>query len=139
MAGVQVVDKERTGDVVPGDIDSVTLNSPTNDVWRLISIEVSVDGVPMATSGCHEVKIRGQTDKPEYFRYQSHYFNSLELKRGEILSADRIKEPRDETVLCNRMADIQLDWQEGVELYYSNQTDAIQTNNRNWKLRFRVD
>lgn len=82
------------------------------------------------------MKVRGETGEPEYIFYISNYGDHLTINRSHIDVASAKTAPDSDAGLAIALSNIIATPDEGIELYYYNNTDVSQDNTREFKLRF---
>jgi len=131
---VRFIDATQTGTVSSGGSESVVVTAPPGTVLELLGLTVVVQLPSSATAGDHTVDILSDTKQIVVLLMRSDSTARIFYGTGFIQEANLISDPPTVRAQQEAIRGYRVDDTNGLEIVYSNQLDAAQSDDRQYKL-----
>ena len=132
---LEVIETIQSTSIASGSGEITDVYAPSGSVYQLNALNIHIDADPDWASGSHIVSLRGAAMKNgQAIQGKSDYTTRLRWQFSEWRNANQTQIPSDTMASLYAMKDIRADENQPMKFKYTNNADAAQDQDREYRL-----
>jgi len=130
---VEFIQKDQSSTVSSSGGEQVTIKPPSGYIYELLAMKIDTPPPPSATSGEHYVSLKAEGYGIALTSAASDYTNTCRYDSGNWSKATNGANPSSASAQQQSIRGARFDSSNGLKVSYTNNTDASNSNNRQYR------